>query len=205
MKLESLPDLYIVLAALVPGFIYNGVLTSFVPLRQNKERVVLTLRFLTITAVNYAVSSPLIYLLMAGDHTVGTPALRALAWFAIIFMVPVVLATIHAEIVQHDGFGWLYRLLRLRAINPIPTGWDWVFSRAEPCYVLVTLTDGTQVAGYFGARSMASSDPERKDIFLEEAYTVPDDGTPWEAVAESLGVYIEGSQISSIEFRRGDP
>ena len=52
---------------------------------------------------------------------------------------------------------------------------------------------------------MASSDPERKDIFLEEAYTVPDDGTPWEAVAESLGVYIEGSQISSIEFRRGDP
>lgn len=205
MKLESLPDLYIVLAALVPGFIYNGVLTSFVPLRQNKERVVLTLRFLTITAVNYAVSSPLIYLLMAGDHTVGTPALRALAWFAIIFMVPVVLATIHAEIVQHDGFGWLYRLLRLRAINPIPNGWDWVFSRTEPCYVLVTLTDGAQVAGYFGGRSMASSDPERKDIFLEEAYTVPDDGTPWEAVAESLGVYIEGSQISSIEFRRGDP
>ena len=69
----------------------------------------------------------------------------------------------------------------------------------------MTLTDGTQVAGYFGARSMASSDPERKDIFLEEAYTVPDDGTPWEAVAESLGAYIEGSQISSIEFRRGDP
>lgn len=132
MKIASLPELYLILAALVPGFIYNGVLTSFVPLRQNKERVVLTLRFLTITAVNYAVSSPLIYLLLAGSHAAGPPALRALAWFSIIFVVPVVLATIHAEIVQHDGFGWLYRLLRLRAINPIPTGWDWVFSRTDP-------------------------------------------------------------------------
>jgi hypothetical protein len=178
MKLEDFSNAYFVVSVLVPGFIYNGVMSAFVPTRAHKERELILLRYLTATAFNYAICSPLIYLLVFGivfpAHAVG----QAFCWFFVIFIAPIILAMARARIVQRDGIGWLYRLLGLRSISPIPTGWDWIFSTTEPCYVLITLTDGTEIAGYFGRRSMASSDPERKDIYIERVYTVPEGGGP---------------------------
>jgi hypothetical protein len=102
---------------------------------------------------------------------------------------------------QTTKFDWIFGLLGLRPINPIPTGWDWIFSRTGRCFVLITLKDGREIAGWFGSKSMASSDPERKDIFIEKLYTVPDDGSPWTEVAGNLGIQVDGSQIAFIEFR----
>jgi hypothetical protein len=202
MKLESLSDLYFVVSVLVPGFIYSGVVAAFVPARAQKEKEVLLLRYLTATAFNYALCSPIIYLLAFGVIFAGQPIGQALCWFFITFIVPIVLATARARIVQRESLGRLYRLLGLRAISPIPTGWDWVFGRIDPCYVLITLTNGTEIAGYFGRRSMASSDPDRKDLYIERVYTVPTDGGLWRPVEYSLGMHIDGGQIAYIEFRR---
>lgn len=201
MKLEDFSNLYFVLSVLVPGFIYSGVVSNFIPLRRSKEKEVILLRYLTATAFNYALCSPLIYLLTFGLIFSTHPAGRALCWFAIIFIVPVILAVAQARIMQKDGLGWFYRLLGLRPISPIPTGWDWIFSTAEPCYVLITLTDGTEIAGYFGLRSMASSEPERKDIYIEKVYKVPEDSGAWVAVEGSLGMHVDGSNIAYIEFK----
>jgi hypothetical protein len=33
-------------------------------------------------------------------------------------------------------------------------------------------------------------------------YIEPDGGGPWEAVEDSLGMYIDGAKIAYIEFRR---
>jgi hypothetical protein len=91
-----------------------------------------------------------------------------------------------------------------KSVHPIalPTGWDWIFSTTEPCYVLITLNNGTEIAGYFGDRSMASSDPEHKDIYIELVYKVPEDGGTWEAVDGSLGMHIDGTNTAYIEFKR---
>lgn len=201
MKLEGLPDLYLVLAVFVPGFIYHGVLSQFVPLRQMRTREHVILGFLTATAFNYAVCSPLLYFLFAGRLFATDPIWQALTLFLIIFLTPIILALIVAAIGQKDGLAWLFRWLGLRSINPIPTGWDWIFSRTDPCYVLVTLSTGTQIAGYFGLQSMASSDPDRRDLYLERVYVIPSDG-PWQPVDRSQGTYIDGSQIAFIEFRQ---
>ncbi len=201
MKFAELPNILILFSAFVPGFIYNGVLANFVPLRQAGERDVLLLRFLTITAANYAICSPLIYLLVFGSMAGDRLSLRLSMWFVIIVVIPVGLATGHGYIVQHDGIGRLCSRLGLRTINPIPTGWDWIFSRVDPCYLLITLADGTEIAGYFGRRSMASSDPTRRDIFLEKTYRVPESGGAWEPVDGSLGVYVDGTQIAFVEFK----
>jgi hypothetical protein len=48
---------------------------------------------------------------------------------------------------------------------------------------------------------MASSEPERKDIYIERVYTVPEDDGPWKEVERSLGMHVDGSQIAYIEFR----
>lgn len=202
MKLDDFSNVYFVVSVLVPGFIYSSVISAFVPLRALNEKESVLLRYLTATAFNYAICSPLIYLLVVGHIFATHPIKQALCWFFIIFIAPIVLGIVRSKIIQRDWLGWLYRRLGLRAISPIPTGWDWIFGTTDPCFVLITLTDGTEIAGYFGKLSMASSDPERKDIYIELVYTVPDDGGPWSPVKDSLGMHVDGSQIAYIEFRK---
>lgn len=201
MKLESNSDLYFILAVLVPGFIYNGILTHFVPLHQNTEKTLILLRLLTATAFNYALCSPIIYLLATNALFPRSALLRGITWFVIIFLVPVFLGIIRAWSIQRDSGAWLYRMVKLRPINPIPTGWDWIFGRTNPCYLLITLTDGTEIAGYFGSKSMASSDPGRKDLYIEKVYRVPVDGSAWTEAEGTLGMHIDGAQISYVEFK----
>ena len=111
------------------------------------------------------------------------------------------MGVVRAIIITNDiGFN-LYRLIKVKPISPIPTGWDWIFSRVDPCYVLVTLKDGSRIAGYLGSSSMASSDPDRKYLYIEKLYTIPEDGSDWVEFAGTLGIHISGDQISYIEFR----
>jgi hypothetical protein len=201
MKLENISDLYFVLSVFVPGFIYDGMLRQFVPLHSSTQKETIFLRLLTATAYNYALCAPIIYLCLYRGDLVG-PYWRLAAWFGVIFIAPIAFAILRAMFLQTTKFDWIFRLLGLRPINPIPTGWDWIFSRTNPCFVLVTLTDGREIAGFFGDKSMASSDPERRDIFIEKLYKVPEDGTTWEPVSGNLGIQVDGTQIAFIEFRR---
>ncbi len=202
MKFETAQDLFFIVSVLVPGFIGNGVFSIFVPTRAHREWEVLLLRYLTATAFNYAICSPLIYLLLAGELFPASTVGQAFSWFFVVFAAPALLAALAAWIIQRDGLARFFGRLGLRTISPIPTGWDWIFSTTDPCFVLITLTDGTEIAGYFGRQSMASSDPSRRDIFVERVYTVPNDGGPWHEAERSLGVHVDGAQIAYIEFRR---
>ena len=79
---------FVVSAVLVPGFIYSGVVARS---RQEKQRKGgLLLRYLTATAFNCTLCSPLIYTLIFGMIFSTHPIGQALCWFTIIF-VPVVL------------------------------------------------------------------------------------------------------------------
>ena len=200
MKFETVSDLYFIVAVFVPGFVFDAVISRFIPRHANPMRELVLLRLLTASAFNYAVCSPLIYLLATGSLLSWSPIGQAIAWLAIICLVPLLLALITAWASQQGLLAWFANRASLRSINPVPTGWDWIFSRTERCYVLVTLRDGRQIAGFFGKQSMASSDRERKDLYLERAFVMPTEG-PWQEVENSKGVYIDGSQISSIEFR----
>ncbi len=201
MKLENFSNLYFIVSVLVPGFIYRGVISNFVPLRQHKDKERIILGFLTATAFNYAFCSFFIYLLVFGVIFPNSLVWQAFCWFAIILVAPVIMALSHAIILQKDALNWLYRLIRLRSIGHIPTGWDFIFSTTEPCYLLLTLKDGTEIAGYFGQQSMASSDPEHKDIYIERVYQVTEAAEPWKKVEDSRGMYIDASQIAYIELR----
>jgi len=200
VKLEDWPNLYFVVAVFVPGFVYRSVMLQFVPLRETRDKETMFLGFLTATAVNYAICSPFIYLLVTDQIFKSFPVYQAILWFIIIFLVPAGLGIGAAYVAQWDGLAWLFRFLRLRPINPIPTGWDWFFSRADPCYVLVTLTSGKEVAGYFGGASMASSDPDRHDLYLERVYVIDQEGV-WQPVERSRGIYLTAAQIAFIEFK----
>lgn len=164
MKFDSVTDIFFIIAAFVPGFIFYAALSHFVPHREMKFKEQFLLRLFMGSALNYAVCSPVMYLLLVGEIFKDSPIGAAILWGIIIVVVPTVLGLVGAAFCQK---GWIYplaSLLRLRPINPIPTGWDWQFGRIEPCFLLVTLRNGTQLAGYFGESSIASSNPDNKDI-----------------------------------------
>ena len=98
-------------------------MSTFVPARAHKEKELILLRYLTATAFNYAICSPLIYLLVFGVIFPRNAVAQALCWFFIIFIAPVILAMVRARIVQRDSLGWLYRFTWIAFHQPDS---DWV-------------------------------------------------------------------------------
>ena len=80
--------------------------------------------------------------------------------------------------------------------------WDYVLSKGDPYWVIVTLKDGGEVAGFYGKKSFASSSPESQDIYLEERWEMNGDGGLERLRTDSGGVLVAANQIRSIEFFR---
>jgi Family of unknown function (DUF6338) len=200
VKLEAAPDLFFVVSVFVPGFIYYAVLATFVPQRDSSGKETTLLRLLTGTALNYGVCSPAIYLLLTGELFQNSPIGRGITWLLIIFAVPILLALTAARMSQARLVKRPSEALGLRSISPIPTGWDWIFGLQTPLFLLVTMKDGAKLAGYFGPESMASSDPTRKDLYIEKAFVISSTGE-WQEAPNSRGYYLGGDQIALIEFK----
>jgi len=60
-------------------------------------------------------------------------------WLAIICLAPILLALVTAWSSQQGLLASFAKWANLRSISPVPTGWDWIFGRTDPCYILVTL------------------------------------------------------------------
>jgi hypothetical protein len=64
------------------------------------------------------------------------------------------------------------------------------------------MKDGTIIRGVYGLNSRASSDPDRRDLFLE-GVLVQDATGRWRLEPRSDGLWIYGSQIVMIKFVAG--
>lgn len=205
MKPETMGQAFFILAILVPGFVLHSVRRAFIVGGKEQGKEITLLRLATLSAVNYAICSPAIYYL---THTVvldRRPLTMAAMWACVIFLCPVILGLLNVVSIQR---GWVRRIATWCGwpplIHAVPTAWDWRFSRASQGFILVTLTDGSTVGGLFGPNSMASSESDQRDLYLEKLYRVPAEGD-WQAVDNDEGVYIPGSQIKFLEFRKANP
>ncbi|MDK9719883.1 MAG: DUF6338 family protein [Rhodospirillales bacterium] len=162
----STPDaVNLALTFIVPGFVLYSTLSTFSVRRLDGGELNLV-RFLTFSAMNYAVWSWLIYFfLIPGAFS----AWKAAGWFWVILAGPILLGVSWAYIQRKE---WVYKLLQkvgLKPIHVIPTSWDWRFSKMlMPHWILVTLKDGSIVSGWFGERSFASSNPSERDLYIEQ-------------------------------------
>jgi hypothetical protein len=85
-------------------------------------------------------------------------------------------------------------------IHVVPTAWDWHFNRIRgDCCVLVTLTNGDYVAGYYGTDSFASSDGGERDLYLEETEDWTEDHGRSER-PERIGILILAREIRHVQF-----
>lgn len=121
------------------------------------------------------------------------PNVYAGLWLIPLFIAPTTVALGWAYLRKHK---WLLSIL------PHPTGkaWDYVFSRREILYVIITLRTGKRIGGAYGANSFSSSGAHEEQIFIEEVWDVDEDQGFIRKHTRTRGMLISNSQIESIEF-----
>lgn len=86
-------------------------------------------------------------------------------------------------------------------VDRMPSAWDYIVREPRGTYVRVHLRDGLgMVGGVFGDQSVASLDPKRADLYLQEAWRLDEEGNFVDAILDSRGVWIAHDVLVYVEF-----
>ncbi len=196
-----MPDLkffdnpYTILVLLVPGLIVLFVRSQFLTGRSPSHSAAL-LSYFTVSVIYYALALPFVHFVLSIDETGYVKTL--MAWFALIFIGPVLLGLLLGVNIQKNLFRRVFHWCGLNPIHAMPTAWDWKFGGMTDQWVLVTLKDGTRFAGFCGSESFMSSDPTERDIYIQWIYDI-DNQNNWTPRDEN-GVLIVAGEVRTIEF-----
>jgi len=98
--------------------------------------------------------------------------------------------------------GWknaLLRRLSMPVTHPVRKGYDFAFgNERDTGLVEITYDDGTKIAGLFGEHSLAASDEDRSDLYLEQLYII--DNGNWKETKPPRSVWLSLRDVRSIEF-----
>ena len=211
LKLFESP--YLLLGLIVPGLIALTVRSQFIT-GQQRHRSEALLPYFVVSAIYYAFVLPLVDLALWREfgsfrHFLdpvlwSDPDIWMLTgWFLIVFVGPAAVGLLLGLNIQKNFVRRVLRRGGINLVHTIPTAWDWKFSNlASEQWVLVTLTDGTRFAGFFGSDSFASSsDLGERDLYIQETYDV-DENDKWSRHNSdgNSGVLIAYGNIRTIEF-----
>lgn len=116
-----------------------------------------------------------------------------------LILLPLTVGLIIGLCSQKEIFKPLKKFLRLNPVHYSPTAWDYCFGNLTGDYwVVVKLFSGGTYYGVFGPKSMASSDIDKTDIYLENV--CDEDFKFVEQRGRNRGVWINHSDIRSIEI-----
>jgi hypothetical protein len=195
--LVDIDTVYIAIFFLVPGYIFLTFRNQFVA-GQDRLGTEQLLAFITYSALNLALFGWILFAIprRADDWVV------VLTWVFVLLIGPAVLGFVSGMWTQKEWGGRLYEFFGLSLVHPTARSWDWVFHRVDPCFVLVTLKDGSQCAGYWGVnaagtQSFASSDPKERDLYISQVFEISDEG-PWRPTPKSI--FIAAGEIRTVEF-----
>jgi len=85
-------------------------------------------------------------------------------------------------------------------LNQSRNGWDAVFQRRDPFFVIVHLKDGRRIGGFFGAASFAGLHPASGHLYLEQLWRLSARGQFQEPIPESRGLILRPDDYHFIEL-----
>jgi hypothetical protein len=187
----------LILVFVVPGVVALFIRSKFITGRapSTSENVLV---FLVLSLVYYSFTIPFIEWAVS----VREPWLaRAGIWISLVLVGPALFGLFLGIAAQKEWSSWIGDKLNLNIVHVIPNAWDWRFSKVPRggMFIMVTLKNGDRVAGLFGSNSFASSDNSERDLYIEEEYTVDEDGN-WEARREKVGILISQQEVKFIEY-----
>jgi len=145
------------------------------------------------SCVNYALLFWPIYEVEAHNIRTNWPRFYLAFYAFVLFIAPI---------------SWVYLLKRLRSSRffqqalPHPTSkpWDYVFGQRREYWIVVTLKDGTRIAGKYGSSSFASSAPSTEQLYLEETWVLNDDDGFERPRTDTAGIIILASDVNTVEL-----
>ena len=125
--------------------------------------------------------------------------INSLHFYVEILVCPVLLGILIGRLAGSGTVGFVLRRLSMPGTHPIAEAYDFAFAGGQQKgFVILTFDDGTVIYGYFGDLSLAASDENRSDIYLESLYTVVQD--QWTLADPPRAAWISLAGIRSIEF-----
>lgn len=195
-SLKVNPTALVFILAVTPGFIIVFVRSQFLSGRILPYPAGFLL-YLTVSTIYWAVLFLASDMLIAIGFWWDGSTLSTLRWLVFLVILPVIVGVITGVVSNRTLLYKSLKKVRLNPIHPTPSAWDWTFSDLNEQYVLVKLKNGAMFGGFLGADSFISSDPNERDMYIEEIFEI-DDKDKW--VTNGHGVYLTGRNISSIEF-----
>lgn len=199
MSLDTFSAVLLAIGFLVPGFVLSSVLAMTFRRRSNSPAD-LTIQYLTLSCVNHGFWSWLIALMLHDDWFLQRPVVSSFLAFVILFVSPIAFGVLATAFSQKPWAPQLLAAFGFKLHRFIPTAWDFKFGQEKAAWLIVRLKDGSTVFGYFGSSSFAGDEPQDRDLYLEEVYTLDDSGQ-WTRVADTGGILIPATEIASVEFR----
>lgn len=118
-------------------------------------------------------------------------------------IVPCVLGLLLAYAYQKNVLYNAADRIGLRLAHHHPASWDFVFEKLpEETYILVTLLDGTKIAGRWAEGSFAASDKDERDLFITEIWEKGENDTPWGKINPDRRMLLCGKDIRYIDLNR---
>lgn len=190
MDIFELDKLILFILFVIPGFVCIKTYGLIAPSEKVKssETIVDAIAY---SCINYSIALPFIFIAestLKKDYEL----FYYVIYVCIILLLPIAIA-----------FSW-YKIrntepIKKRAHHPIGKPWDYVFSKREWYWTIVTLKDGSKVAGKYGSKSFSSSNPESEQIYLEEAWLLNSDGGFERPTSQTKGIIIV-SDIQTVEL-----
>ena len=179
------------LALLVPGVIISFIQSKFLTRRTSPQNQLI--HYFAVSVVYYMIVW-LIVNAFSFELDYQNPRHMCLLLLAGPFLVGVLLGYESRKEYVHRFIRWL-GLVNL--IHPVESAWDWKFMDTNDEWVIVTLKDGTRFRGFYGKNSFASSDPQRRDVYIEWIYDVDENGY-W--IYRGKGLLVATGEIKTVEF-----
>lgn len=198
MTVDSFDIVFYTAIFVLPGFVINSIIGFINPPKKHNDGIFL-LKCIGYSLVSCAAWCWLYLIVIRSNiHPVG----RWLLLFIISLIGSSFIGFAIAIIKQHQIIDRMLWKIKIRTIHTTPTAWDYLFSKQESGFVIVTLIDDQKLYGWYSSQSFTSSDPDERDIFIEKGYRI--DGEKWTLDEQSQGFYIAKDQIKVIEFKKGE-
>lgn len=145
------------------------------------------------STVNFVLGLPVLYWLVVGHDPLVQPLRYSIAAILSLLIGPIVWPLVLVGAFKS-------KRLAAHIQIPYPTAWDFLFDQREAGFVLVHLSGGKLLGGYWGAKSYAGSFPNDGDIYLEAVYAVDEAGFFGDPIPNTRGVLLRKEQYSYIEL-----
>lgn len=195
MTIDNIEIVIYTFQFIIPGYIIGEIISAIMPQKTYGEGEKL-LRYIGYSVVNIALWY-WVFVLISQYCKLGT----FIYWMCNVFGVLItgcvtglIIGIIRAKNIVRK----LFQKIGLNLIHPVPTAWDYKFSDKEECWVEVTVSDNKVIRGLYSNSSLASSDSDFRDIFLQELYVKQD--AEWIKVERTSGVWLSPNEIRYIKF-----